>query len=85
MYRIGICDDEIEFCTEIGEFVQKYAEKEEITVETEVFTSGEEFFQAMSNEKAFDLLFLDIELGGIDGVEVGRRLREKVENEEVKK
>ena len=81
MYRIGICDDEMEFCTEIEEFVQKYAEKEEITVETEVFTSGEEFFQAMSNEKAVDLLFLDIELGGIDGVEVGRRLREKVENE----
>ena len=81
MYRIGICDDEIEFCTEIEEFVQKYAEKEKITVETEVFTSGEEFFEVINDEKTFDLLFLDIELGGIDGVEVGRRLREKVENE----
>lgn len=81
MYRIGICDDEMEFCTEIEEFVQKYAEKEKITVETEVFTSGEDFFEVMSDEKTFDLLFLDIELGGIDGVEVGRRLREKVENE----
>lgn len=81
MYRIGICDDEMEFCTEIEGFVHEYAEKEEITVETEVFTSGEEFFEAINDEKTFDLLFLDIELGGIDGVEVGRRLREKVENE----
>lgn len=81
MYRIGICDDEMEFCTEIEGFVQEYAEKEEITVETEIFTSGEEFFQEINNEKMFELLFLDIELGGIDGVEVGRRLREKVENE----
>ncbi|MEE1258418.1 MAG: response regulator, partial [Lachnospiraceae bacterium] len=81
MYRIGICDDEIEFCTEIGEFVQKYAEKEKITVKTEIFTSGEALFETMNHENTFDLLFLDIELGGINGVEVGHRLREKVENE----
>ena len=71
MYRIGICDDEIEFCTEIEEFVQKYAEKEKITVKTEIFTSGEELFETMKSENIFDLLFLDIELGGINGVEVG--------------
>lgn len=81
MYRIGICDDEMEFCTEIEGFVQEYAEKEKITVETEIFTSGEVLFETMNNGNTFDLLFLDIELGGIDGVEVGHRLREKVENE----
>lgn len=81
MYRIGICDDEMEFCTEIEGFVHEYAEKEEITVETEVFTSGEALFETMNNGNTFDLLFLDIELGGINGVEVGHRLREKVENE----
>lgn len=81
MYRIGICDDEMEFCTEIEGFVQEYAEKEKITVETEVFTSGEVLFETMNNGNTFDLLFLDIELGGINGVEVGHRLREKVENE----
>ena len=81
MYRIGICDDEIEFCTEIEGFVQEYAEKEEITVKTEIFTSGEALFETMNHENTFDLLFLDIELGGINGVEVGHRLREKVENE----
>lgn len=81
MYRIGICDDEMEFCTEIEEFVQKYAEKEKITVKTEIFTSGEALFETMNHGNTFDLLFLDIELGGINGVEVGHRLREKVENE----
>ena len=81
MYRIGICDDEIEFCTEIEEYVREYAEKEKITVEIEIFTSGEALFETMKNENTIDLLFLDIELGGIDGVEVGRRLREKIENE----
>ena len=49
MYRIGICDDEIEFCTEIEGFVQEYAEKEEITVETEIFTSGEVLFETINN------------------------------------
>lgn len=81
MYRIGICDDEIAFCTEIEEYVREYAEKEKITVEIEIFTSGEALFETMKNENTIDLLFLDIELGGIDGVEVGRRLREKIENE----
>ena len=73
MYRIGICDDEIEFCTEIEEYVREYAEKEKITVEIEIFTSGEALFETMKNENTIDLLFLDIELGGIDGVEVGHR------------
>ena len=81
MYRIGICDDEIAFCTEIEEYVREYAEKEKITVEIEIFTSGEELFEMMKHENTIDLLFLDIELGGIDGVEVGHRLREKIENE----
>ena len=83
MYRIGICDDEIEFCTELEKFVQKFVEKENILAETEVFISGEEFLKALSDGQMLDLLFLDIELGGIDGVEVGHRLRERIENEAI--
>lgn len=81
MYRIGICDDQIEFCRELERLIQIYARRENISVKTEIFTSGEEFFKAIGKGRIFNLLFLDIELEGMDGVEVGRRLREKGENE----
>lgn len=81
MYRIGICDDEKEFCAELENLVRKYAERETICLETEVFHSGEEFLKYITINEPLDLLFLDIELCGMDGVEVGQKLREKVENE----
>ena len=39
------------------------------------FTSGEEFFE--SNILSYDIVFLDIELPGINGVSIAKLLREK--------
>lgn len=81
MYRIGICDDDFSFCAQIEEFLENYAKRENILIETEVFLSGEEYLKYMETEPALDLLFLDIELGRINGILVGRFIRTKLENE----
>jgi len=52
---------------------------EELTID--VFSSGEELCKVLTEEETFDLLFLDIEMKQINGVEVGRFIREELHND----
>lgn len=80
--RIGICDDDEMVCHEIEKNLCAYAEKQGIGIEIILFKSGEELCIAMEEEKTqFHLLFLDIELGDIDGVTIGKNLRDNLQNE----
>ena len=44
------------------------------TVHAEIYSSGEEFLEAAA-EKTFDVVFLDIQLEGLSGMEVAERVR----------
>lgn len=82
MYRIGICDDNEAFGGEIDTYLMEYAKKEGISIETEIFLSGEEYLDFLEKEPKLDLLFLDIELGKkINGVQVGNMMRADISNE----
>lgn len=65
---IGICDDETFFIEQIKFACEDYLEDICKEIEFVFFKSGEEVI-AYQGEK-LDLLFLDIELGGVDGIEV---------------
>ncbi|MEN3004275.1 LytTR family DNA-binding domain-containing protein [Dehalobacterium formicoaceticum] len=75
--RIAICDDENTICTQIESILSNRTEKMEI----EIFYSGESLFQYISNGVYFDLIFLDIELQILNGVEVGKKIRDEMHNE----
>lgn len=83
MYRIGICDDSIAVGAEIEKYLLEYARMENFEdIEIEVFLSGKDLCRAIENEHGvFHLIFLDIELGDMDGISVGNILREEMENE----
>ncbi len=85
MFRILICDDELDVCNQIEQAFKRYAEKREEDIHIEQFYSGESLIQYMENnsQKNVDLIFLDIKLPGMTGVKVGKLLREKLENEKV--
>lgn len=76
---IAICDDE--------EFICNYIEKELVKLEVEQneeyiiekFCSGKDLYEGLKN-KQYHLIFLDIELPEIDGVEIGRYIREIQKN-----
>ncbi len=69
---IGICDDEKAICEQI----EKLIKKEEPNCDTEQFTSGREL---LKKKKDFDVIFLDIQMDGINGIEVARTLRDQKE------
>lgn len=81
MYRIGICDDDYLFCSQIEQYLEEYAQQEEIELQLEVFLSGEDYLKYMEKETALDLLFLDIELKKLNGIMVGRIIRAELVNE----
>jgi len=82
VYRIGICDDERNTCMELEKMIREYAKQNMLDLETLIWHTGEELCEIIG-ELRLDLLFLDIELVTTSGIEVGRYIRNKMENHEI--
>lgn len=74
MIRIAVCDDEQEMCTQIRELAAEFFRRKNLPAALQQFSGGEELLQY---DKAIDILFLDIQMKGLDGMETARRLRER--------
>ncbi|MEI6578265.1 MAG: LytTR family DNA-binding domain-containing protein [Eubacteriales bacterium] len=77
--RIAVCDDEKVCRDRIVGLIKPYKEKDpEITVNE--FCCGEDLVAAYANGEQFDILFLDIQMKDIDGVETAHIIRETDKN-----
>ncbi|MBP3351164.1 MAG: response regulator [Lachnospiraceae bacterium] len=74
MFFIGICDDEELHRKHVKELCDKYFMEYTQEYKCVEFESGEEFLQF--EEHKLHLLFLDIELGGMNGIEMLSHLEE---------
>lgn len=81
MLRIAICDDEKAICCQLESMLADIGENVNKSVEIEVFFSGEELCRFLFGGHKYDLIFLDIELSQINGVEVGKKIREELNDE----
>jgi len=80
MYYIGICDDGKNVCALLEEMVLSYAEKNNLKMDTQVWYTGEELCRYLGQGGHLDLLFLDVGLIGLTGMEVGGFIRNKMED-----
>lgn len=73
--QIGICDDKKEDLVRIEKAVRESIERIGIQAEPEfrLFQNGEKLYESGMQEN-FDLLFLDIEMPGLDGFGLARRI-----------
>lgn len=78
MYKIAICDDEKITCTELTGILQRSAEMMQERFEIHSFPNGEELLDKLDEGMRFDFLFLDIHLQMLDGVDVGKHIREEL-------
>lgn len=76
-FRIAVCDDSEADIAYISSLVKKWADKSGHPVSIKSFCSGEEFLFMYAEESDYDILLLDIEMGGMDGVSMARRLRKE--------
>lgn len=72
MLMIAVCDDEPAMLKDIGALVGRYMKGRGVGYEAVFFTNGE---QLLESGQSFDIVLLDICLGGMDGIETARKLR----------
>lgn len=78
-----ICDDEKSTCTELEQILLNYASERSVKLQIDVFYSGDSMAKYLYQENLLDILFLDIELPGINGIEIGDYIRRILENEQI--
>ena len=79
MYNIGICDDGVNTCASLEKMVLLYAEKNKLKMLTQVWYTGEELCTFLERGGHLDILFLDIELIKLTGIQVGGFIRNRLE------
>ena len=72
--NIAICDDDKIIVKQIEKFLFDFFIEKGIDYELYTFTSGRELLE---REVQFDIAFIDIEMPGINGIELSKRLLEK--------
>lgn len=70
--RIGICDDEQVYLDKIAEFCREYEKINDKTCEIILYHSGRELLES---GKWPDVVFLDIQMEDMNGLETGQKLR----------
>ena len=73
--RIAVIDDQPADRDYIAALVTRWAKDRDTAVTTVPFPSAESFLFAYSEDKDFDILLLDIEMGAINGVELAKTVR----------
>lgn len=79
MTQIAICDDELPF-TGILERMLLEQQSYYGNFNIDVYSSGEELIADLERNEYFDIVFLDIEMGKLNGVEVGHYIRKVRDN-----
>lgn len=73
--KIAVCDDELEICSQAENILIKLLKERLIKYDIDIFYSGKSLCRELERED-YDLIFLDIELPKMNGVEIGNYIRE---------
>lgn len=75
MIKVAVCEDEKTFYRELEKYVGIYAQDNNVSVTMDWFKSAEEFLECYSMQ--FDLVFMDIKMKDMSGIEAAKKIREK--------
>lgn len=76
MLKIAVCDDEKNICDYIEKRVTDYLAKIDENAEVSVFYDSAPLLEACKKSNDFDIIFLDIKMKTINGVDCAKLLRE---------
>ncbi len=76
MIRVCVCDDDIEVVNRICGILDRISKNKDITMKVDAFNDGSSLLQKLdSNSSYYDVIFLDIEMKDMDGIETAKQLR----------
>lgn len=79
MLHIAICDDDKILLDNLTKEVELWAREEHVVCSVEPFATADAFLFAWEDKKDIEVLLLDIEMPGMDGMELAKWLRRKGE------
>lgn len=82
MLNIVICDDEKGTCEELKEILKNHASRNQISYHIETYFTGTDLSEHLMKNNRADILFLDIALPGMDGINVGKMIRNTIGDEQ---
>ena len=80
-YKIAICDDSQADAEYIAKLVKEWAKDRIVIIKS--FPSAEAFMFNYTEEKDYDVLLLDIEMGKMDGVTMAKAIRQDNESVQI--
>jgi len=75
-YRVAIVDDSDMDAKYVQSILDVWAQERPADVQTERFPSAESFLFRYTEDKDWDILLLDIEMGAMDGVTMAKHVRQ---------
>lgn len=78
MFRIAIVEDNEKSREGLKSFLQKYQKEKEVTFEVTAFSDGKEIVE--NYRSVYDVIFLDIQMKGMDGMTAAKEIRKADEN-----
>lgn len=73
MISIAVCDDEEKIRIQLNQYINEYINKNNLILHQATYENGERLLDNdLSN---IDILFLDIQLGGMNGLDIARQIR----------
>ena len=76
MFNIAICDDDLAVCNHVKQILLNYAEKSQLGIDVQVFHSGVSLIKDLKKGNRFNLIYLDIKMKKMNGVDAGLYIRQ---------
>ena len=67
MLNIAVCDDESQIASMLEDMLEEIAIENNVDIDIDVFSDGNEFLKHMNPDSNYDIAFLDIEMKDLDG------------------
>ena len=74
-YRVAIVDDSVTDARFVEGILTDWAGEKQTAIQAEIFSSAESFLFRYAEDKEWDILLLDIEMGAMDGVTMAKKVR----------
>ncbi len=75
--RIAVCDDESIILSQVEELLGNFCTERQMNFSVSTFLSGEELLMDIEDYGMYDIIYLDIELSRINGINTARKLRDE--------
>lgn len=72
--NIAICDDEVLFREDLEKHLRNYYNRKSLVLKIVTFSCGEDLLES---DVDFDLIFLDVEMDGKNGIDIGKEIKIK--------